>query len=60
MSNEELYNLIKKQNSELKKQLEERDNLLILLTKEIAQLKIELNEKVGKIDNKIETIIKNK
>lgn len=59
MKDEELLNHILNQNNELKKQLENRDDLLMVLTKEIAQLKINLNEKIEKIDNKIEYIMKN-
>ena len=60
MTNEEILKSMKEQNAELKKQLENRDELLMLLTKEIAQLKINLNEKIEKIDNKLDVILEDK
>ncbi len=60
MTNEDLFKKFKKENDELKKSLENRDELLMLLTKEIAQLKINLNEKIEKIDSKLDIVLENK
>ena len=60
MTNDDLFKELKKENSKLKKSLENRDELLMLLTKEIAQLKINLNEKIENINSKLDIILENK
>lgn len=60
MTNDDLFKELKKENAKLKKSLENRDELLMLLTKEIAQLKINLNEKIENINSKLDIILENK